>query len=218
MNRSSCSSLKNKKILVTAGPTWVPVDDVRVLSNISTGELGVALAKEARRCGGRVDLLLGPVGGLKVPKGIRVLRFTYFDDLRCLVIRRLRQKKYDLILHAAAVSDYLCRRAKGKISSRRASWELRLYPAPKIISMIRRLQPSAQIVSFKLESGVSDAVLRRRASEALRRTGADLVVANASSSKRYRGYVIDRDRVLARGDSRRKLAHVLMRILAQKCA
>lgn len=209
------ASLKNKKILVTAGPTWVSVDDVRVISNISTGELGVLLAKEAQCSGGRVDLFLGPVGVFEPPGGVRVFRFVYFDDLRRQVIRRLRQKKYDIILHAAAASDYLCRRAKGKISSRRASWILRLHPAPKIINMIRRLQPSACLVSFKLERGVSDAVMKRRALEALERSGADLVVANTLSPRGYRGYIIDQDSVLARADSRRMLARALMRILKE---
>ena len=99
--------LAGKKILITAGPTWVPIDDVRVISNISSGEMGTLLAKEARACGMDVDLILGPVTYSEPLKGVRVTRFKYFDELLKLVSSTLARKPYDVILHAAAVSDYL---------------------------------------------------------------------------------------------------------------
>jgi len=54
-------SLKNKRILITAGPTWVPIDTVRVISNIATGQTGILLAEKLRSLGAKVTLLLGPV-------------------------------------------------------------------------------------------------------------------------------------------------------------
>ena len=53
-------SLKNKRILITAGPTWVAIDSVRVISNIATGETGILLAKRLSLQGAKVTLALGP--------------------------------------------------------------------------------------------------------------------------------------------------------------
>ena len=54
------SQLKNKKILITAGPTWIPIDKVRVITNIFKGRLGIIIAKEAIKRKAKVTLLLGP--------------------------------------------------------------------------------------------------------------------------------------------------------------
>jgi phosphopantothenoylcysteine decarboxylase/phosphopantothenate--cysteine ligase len=61
------SQVKNKKILVTAGPTWVAIDNVRVISNTATGKTGILLAERLSRLGARVTLLLGPAGGCILP-------------------------------------------------------------------------------------------------------------------------------------------------------
>ncbi len=208
--------LRGKRILVTAGPTWVGVDPVRVLSNISTGEMGVAIAREAARRGAAVDLCLGPVG-IEAPVRARLFRFTYFSELQQLLDERLRTTRYDAIVHAAAVSDYLVNGASGKIASDKAVLTLRLTPAPKLIDRIRRAAPRAVLVMFKLEAGVSDAVLLRRALFGMRRSGADLVVANRFEGPAYRGFVLGEGRpVLCR--SRREAARRLMTVIAERIA
>ncbi|MBU1999188.1 MAG: phosphopantothenoylcysteine decarboxylase, partial [Candidatus Omnitrophica bacterium] len=69
------SNLKNKKILITAGPTWVPVDDVRVISNSASGETGILLAKRLSGQGAKVTLLLGPIGNYNPDKKIKLVLF-----------------------------------------------------------------------------------------------------------------------------------------------
>ena len=76
--------LKNKKILITAGPVWVPLDRVRVITNIFSGKLGWTIAKTAHQMGAQVTLLMGP-GKVILPdkkiKGLDIIYFRYFDEL-----------------------------------------------------------------------------------------------------------------------------------------
>ncbi|MFA5039364.1 MAG: phosphopantothenoylcysteine decarboxylase [Candidatus Omnitrophota bacterium] len=211
-------SLRGKKILITAGPTWVPIDDVRVISNTSSGELGFLLAREAVSCGMRTDLFLGPATHADSPQGARVARFKYFDELLKLISRTLTRRRYDLILHCAAVSDYLMEPVEGKISSKNEQLILRLRPAPKLVDLMRRLNPGAFLVMFKLEGRVSDAVLLKRALEAKKRASADLVVANRFQDGRYRGFILGSSDVLARSESKAGLVRSLFKILKEKTA
>ncbi len=211
------SFLKNKKTLITAGPTWVPIDNVRVISNVSSGELGLLLADNAAKFGSDVDLFLGPVARpVELGKKVKVTRFTYFNELLNGVVGAVRRKKYDVILHCAAVSDYLADRVKGKISSDNKELLLRLRRAPKIIDLIRKYNPDALLVMFKLEGAVTDAVLLKRALEAMKKVGADLVVANRFVGKNYRGFILGSKNILAKTVSKKVLAVELFKILENK--
>ncbi|MDD5575113.1 MAG: phosphopantothenoylcysteine decarboxylase, partial [Candidatus Omnitrophica bacterium] len=208
-------SLKGKKILITVGPTWVPIDDVRVISNISSGEFGTLLVQEAVARGMKADVFLGPVTHAGDLKGARVSRFKYFDQLLGLVSSALARKHYDVILHCAAVSDYLLEPVSGKISSGRKQLVLRLTPAPKLVRIMRRLNPRAFLVMFKLEGEVTDAVLLKRALEAMKKVSADLVVANRFQDGHYRGFVLGSKNILARSTSKPSLAASLFGILQE---
>jgi phosphopantothenoylcysteine decarboxylase/phosphopantothenate--cysteine ligase len=207
--------LKGKKILITAGPTWVPVDDVRVLSNVSSGELGMLLARRAKMLDMKVDLFLGPVGCVDPGRGITVSRFRFFNDLFELVKTRLKRNRYDFILHAAAVSDYLCYAVAGKISSSNSGLVLKLRRAPKIIEWIKRLNPKSFLVMFKLESNVSDSVLLKRSLEAMKRSKADLVVANTFQGGHYKGFILGAQDISVRARSKKELTRELFKILIQ---
>jgi phosphopantothenoylcysteine synthetase/decarboxylase len=208
--------LRGKKILITAGPTWVPIDDVRVISNISSGEMGILLAREAAARGLKVDLLLGPVGAVSLGKKIRVQRFRYFQELLDLIKKRPKVNKYDIILHAAAVSDYFCKPVAGKISSKKSAHFLKLKITPKIIGVMRRLNPEAYLVMFKLEGRVSDAVLLKRALEGMKKAGADLVVANRFVNGRYRGFILGARELLARTVTKKAMSLSLFRVLTTR--
>ncbi|HEX3000433.1 MAG TPA: phosphopantothenoylcysteine decarboxylase [Armatimonadota bacterium] len=101
--------LTGKRILISAGPTWVPIDAVRHIGNFATGRLGLALARETVRLGGAATLLLGPTP-LYSPeadqKQIEIRRYTYFDELHALVREAVGSGNYHAFLHSAAVSDY----------------------------------------------------------------------------------------------------------------
>ncbi|MFH1640662.1 MAG: phosphopantothenoylcysteine decarboxylase [Candidatus Omnitrophota bacterium] len=203
--------LRNKRILITAGPTWVPIDDVRVISNIATGETGILLAKEAKRFGAKVTLFLGPGNDYCFGKGVNIVRFRYFDEFRNKIRNELRKNKYDYIIHSAAVSDFKPQDfLKGKISSKGAI-KLRLKPLPKIYVDIRRLASEAKLVIFKLESGISDDTLIRRAKLQQYKAGAGLVVANSLNP--YRAFVINRGGDIISAKSKKELVKKLFKFI-----
>ena len=181
--------LKNKRVLITAGPTWVPIDTVRVISNIATGETGILLAEKLQKLGARVTLLLGPVAACCLNKKITVVRFKFFDELKNSLTRELKTKKYDIIIHSAAVSDFRPQaRFKGKLESGKAH-SFKLLPLPKIIHKIRRLAPESTLIPFKLESAVSGAALIKEAKTFLSKVKGEFIVANTLYP--YRAFLID---------------------------
>lgn len=203
-------SLKNKRILITAGPTWVPIDDVRVLSNISSGETGILLAKEAKRQGAKVTLFLGPVSNNGLT-GINLIRFKFFAELKNKLTRELRQRKYDVILHAAAVSDFQpAARIKGKLSSAK-KYNLKLSPLPKIIKIIKKIASPAKIVLFKFEPGASKETLLVKGRAVLKNSGAQLVVANCLVP--YRAFIIDKKSGVTQAKNKKQLAQKLIEAL-----
>ncbi|MGE5279377.1 MAG: phosphopantothenoylcysteine decarboxylase [Deltaproteobacteria bacterium] len=208
--------LGGKTILITAGPTWAPIDDVRVVSNVSSGELGCRLARAAAREGMKTDVFLGAATYPFAARGVRVARFRYFDELARLIETGLRRRQYDVILHAAAVSDFLPERTRGKISSTAGSAVLRLRRAPKLAARLRALNPKALLVLFKLEAGVSDAVLLARARRAMAQTGADLVVANRFARGGYRGFILGCGRTPTVIPARARLTRALFLALKER--
>ncbi len=184
-------SLKNKRILITSGPTWVPIDKVRVISNIATGRTGVVLADELRRSGAAVTLLMGPTGACCIGKGIKLIPFRFFDELKDAVVNELRSGKYDVVIHAAAVSDY---RPAGvlarKVKSDRKIWQLKLVPTVKIIDFIKKIDRSVFSVGFKFEPDAGRNLLIKRARGLIARSKLDLVVANSFKGNRYCAYIV----------------------------
>jgi len=208
-------SLKNKRILITAGPTWVPMDSVRVISNIASGETGILLAEKLSKEQAKVTLVLGPVERRGIDRRIRLVKFRFFEELRARLKKELSSKKYDIVIHSAAVSDFRPEQpVKGKFSSGKA-YELRLIPLAKIVTEIRRRAPEAKLVLFKLESGISDNLLLRRAEAALADAGGDLVVANRLIP-RYKAYLLDEKKIYFQAASKEKLAQALVKRLALK--
>ncbi|MFH1413790.1 MAG: phosphopantothenoylcysteine decarboxylase [Candidatus Omnitrophota bacterium] len=197
------------KILITAGPTWVPVDSIRVISNIATGQTGIALAEAAKRTGSKVTLILGPVYSDYQRAAVRILRFRYFNDLKKIIAEELSSRKYDLIIHSAAVSDFSAAGYKGKISSDK-NHKLILKPLPKIVKVIRRLAPKAKLVIFKLESGVSESTLIQRARRSQVQVRADIVVANMINP--YRAFIIDKEGKTLRVRNKVELVNRLLKI------
>ena len=198
--------------MITAGPTWVPIDDVRVISNVATGETGILLAREALRQGAKVTLLLGPAANAITDKRIRIIRFTYFDELRRVLVRELSTKKYDVIIHAAAVSDYRPKSAyKTKISSDLAQFDLKLISTPKLVNMVKRYDNSLLAVAFKFEPDAKTSVLASRAKALLDQAGMNLVVANTLRKGKYRAYIMEESNFLGPLLTKRGMAQALLK-------
>lgn len=171
--------LSGRKILITAGPTWEPLDPVRVLSNRSTGAMGIALAEEAARRGAEVHLLLGPTHRRPAPHpGLRLHLIETAAELLKAVQDNLHG--CELFIGAAAVSDYRPAEAqphKLKRSDPRAQ-QLALVENPDVLATaaatLREAGRPAVVVGFAAETEA----LVRHARDKLRRKGCDLVIAN----------------------------------------
>ena len=183
----------SKKILITAGPTWARVDDVRVITTIFSGNTGIFLARNFKKHGFRVTLIINsPYLDKAQLNGVKVIPFKYFEDFKEKITKELKAGCYDTIIHSAAVSDYkLAKAFKGKITSGKQSLMLKLTPAEKIIKTIRRLQKNATLIQFKLE--IKRKGLVKKAFKSLRENKSDFVVANALEDLKrgYKSFMID---------------------------
>jgi len=206
-------NLKNKKILVTAGPTWVSIDKVRVITNIFSGRLGLLIAKEAAKKGAKVTLLIGP-GPFSFfkskNKNLRVLHFKYFDELYNLMKREISSKKYDIVIHSAAVSDYTpTSHYKGKIKSGKENLIIKLKPTIKIVDQIKKWDKKVFLIKFKLEVNVKEKELIERAYESMLASDADLMVANDlkdMKGERQKAFIIDKEKKIILCQNKKEIA------------
>ena len=181
----SSSKLRGKKVLITAGPTIEYIDPVRVITNQSTGKTGVLLASEFVSAGARVTLIYGP-GKESPPKGVKLVRVETSKEMFDAVRKEMRQK-FDIVILAAAVSDYTPERPnKTKIKSLPNKILIKLKRAPKIIDVIRKIQKDVFLVGFKAETNTSRGRLINEAGIKLKESKADLIVANNIGLKKYR--------------------------------
>lgn len=204
-------------VLITAGPTWIKIDEVRILTNIFTGGTGVFLAKEF--CGKKhnVTLLLNPHCGHTLPKGVRVLFFRYFDELKGRIEKELKECAYEVIVHSAAVSDYTLKKPfPGKIPSTKKELSLKLTNTPKLIKRIRSLAKSSFLIQFKLE--IFKEGLLEKAITSLKDNKSDIVVANAYKDllKGYTAFIIDKSRRIREVHSQKALFTHLYKLCRQQ--
>ena len=179
------------KVLVTCGATWTPIDDVRVISNVSSGEMGHLIAQAFRQKRRRVTLIEGPVTHTLIDKKIKIIKYRFFDELARALKQEL-SKKYDIIVHAAAVSDFKVKGAfKRKISSDK-DLTLKLVATPKLIKDIKRLSPESLLVGFKLESNLDPKNVFKQVRSLFTSSGCDLVVANTLKNG-YQGFIVNAD-------------------------
>ncbi len=169
------NDLAKKKVLVTAGPTRIWLDEIRFISNPSTGKMGINLALEAASRGAEVTLLLGPTS-LEVPSAdIHTIHIETPQD----IINSINKiKAIDIFISAAAIGDYQPEKQKGKIPSKQKTLSLELKQTPKIIDYVKEKFPKARIVGFKAEVDVSKDELEKRAQKSLMEHKIDMVVAN----------------------------------------
>jgi phosphopantothenoylcysteine synthetase/decarboxylase len=149
------------KVVVTAGPSYEPIDEVRCLTNFSTGELGALLADQLALAGFEVVCLRGT--GATYPAALDKYQhqpFTTNDDLLARLAKLSHAHEIAAVFHAAALCDFTVQRVgdvagkaveSPKIESRSGGLTLHLEPAKKIIRELRGLFPRAVIVGWKYE-------------------------------------------------------------------
>lgn len=170
LSPSGC--LAGKKVVVTAGPTWEPIDPVRHISNPSSGKMGYAIAAEARRRGAQAVLVSGPTS-LADPPGAQVVRVRTAREMLSACLEHCR--KADAFISAAAVADYApVRASKEKRKKTEPTMTLKLARTPDIIESVSRRARPKVVVGFAAETSNLIANARQK----LRRKGLDVIVAN----------------------------------------
>jgi phosphopantothenoylcysteine decarboxylase/phosphopantothenate--cysteine ligase len=168
----SQKDLRGERVLVSAGPTREAVDPVRYLSNHSSGKMGYAVARVARRRGAEVVLVSGPVD-LPPPPGVRVLSVTTAAEMQRALETEFRSAS--VLVMAAAVADYRPREpAAQKLKKARAALELPLERTTDILTGLARRKGRRLVIGFAAETRHAVAEAKRK----LREKRLDLVVAN----------------------------------------
>jgi len=179
------SILKNKKVLMTAGPTIEYIDPIRVITNQSSGKTGILLASELISSGAKVTLIYGP-GIEKPPKGAKIINVSTSNEMFNAVKNEMK-RKYDIVIMAAAISDYTPEKpSKNKIKSNNNKIRISLKKTPKIIDYIKKYRKNVFLVGFKAETNISKKDLIKLANKKMMESSADMIVANDIGSIRYR--------------------------------
>jgi phosphopantothenoylcysteine decarboxylase/phosphopantothenate--cysteine ligase len=192
------------KILLTSGGTKIPIDMVRSITNMSKGTFGSAICKSFLEKDINVDFLMAE--GSRTPFELRIkypntvytaveteiwLGFVHryaayyreyvyktFDDYKKSLEELLSQNKYDIVILAAAVSDYEVKNVvQGKIRSSEDN-KIELSPLPKLIKKVKELNPDIFLVGFKLLVNSTDDELIQEAKKSIEKNNCDVVVAN----------------------------------------
>lgn len=181
---------QNKKILITAGPTYEPIDPVRFIGNRSTGKMGIAIAEAFAKQGAEVELVLGPTH----------LRPTH-SSINCHLVETGAEMyaeclKYfnacDIAIMSAAVADYKPTNvANQKIKKSDAVITLALEKTTDILFELGKLKKQQLLVGFALETEN----LIENATSKLNRKNLDLIVANYSSTA-GEGFGFDTNKVI----------------------
>jgi phosphopantothenoylcysteine decarboxylase / phosphopantothenate---cysteine ligase len=164
--------LAGRRIVVTAGPTWEPIDPVRFVGNRSTGRMGFAVAREAFARGADVTLVVGP-GTVEPPDGPRVVRVATAEEMRMAVLEA--GEDADAVIMAAAVADFRPKdAAPGKLKKEEGPPLLELVPTPDILAELGGVKGDRVLVGFAAETADVEAAGRAK----IVAKGLDLLVAN----------------------------------------
>jgi phosphopantothenoylcysteine decarboxylase/phosphopantothenate--cysteine ligase len=203
------SPLADRQVIVTAGGTREPLDQVRFVGNRSSGRMGVALAEAARERGARVTMLAANLQ-VPAPLGVEVVAAPTAADLRREALAR---GEADVVLMAAAVSDYRPAEAlAGKRPKDGDAWTVDLVPTADVARALGAARREGQVlVAFGAESG-EDGLARKRAM--LTDKNVDLVVYNDVGRDDVGFESEDNEVVLVSHDGERTVAKAPKRVIA----
>jgi len=169
------SPLAGKKVIVTAGPTYEPIDPVRFIGNHSSGKMGIALAKELYSRGADVSLIMGPSNLDFSANGISLIKVTTADEMYHAVMDL--SAKSDLIIMAAAVADYTpVTKAKEKIKKKEETLSVELTKTKDILkSLGENKKPGQILIGFALETENE----KENAINKMKNKKADMIILNS---------------------------------------
>ena len=211
---------KGKKILISLGGTYEPIDSVRGITNKSSGKMGLALAKEAYSRGADLTLVVAKVS-VEIPSVFDVVRVETSSEMNDAILKLIPD--FDIFISAAAVSDFEFRKKSDKKIDSSSSLFLNLKPTTKIIRQIKEINPDIFLVGFKAEFNISKDEIIECARRQIRDAGTDLVIANDISQANCH-FGSDSNEVLIVDDevlsvplaSKREIAKSIFDIISQK--
>ncbi|MDR2831237.1 MAG: bifunctional phosphopantothenoylcysteine decarboxylase/phosphopantothenate--cysteine ligase CoaBC [Methanobrevibacter sp.] len=187
---TSNRELNGKNILISIGRTIEHIDPIRVISNESTGKMGLEIIKEGYKQGANLTVISGKVD-IEFPKMIDVIKVDNSEQMSEEIKKQL--KTNDAFISVAAVSDFIPKSYDKKISSKN-SISVEFMPAEKIIEKVKDISPTVFLVGFKAEHNLSDEELINKGRKQINKSKSDLVVVNdtgrVSNSGLDRSYAI----------------------------
>lgn len=167
-----------KKVLITSGGTQEPLDDVRVITNKSTGRTAAAIADQFILSGFDVTYLHAENAKLPLLDCTKK-NYVTFKDIEKSLTDLLSDHHFDLVIHAAAVSDYsVAQSQNGKINSDQEKLVIELTKNPKLIDQIKKLSPKSQLIGFKLTSTTNPDEIQKKLESLFEKANCDFVVHN----------------------------------------
>lgn len=204
--------LAGRRVLITAGSTLEYIDPIRAIMNMSSGKMGMSLAKKASERGASVTLVYGhgsvdPNTYLK-DFSIEIRRVNTAEEMFESVMSKLFEDRFDIVILASATSDFsVAKKYRKKIESSVGKLEVTLVPVHKIISKLKRgCKYDVFLVGFKAEYKIAPSMLIEKAYTKLLESGADLIVANDVGKKDI-GFGSDNNEVYV-VDQQRKTVHL----------
>ena len=229
------------KIVITAGGTSERIDDVRTITNSSTGSLGFAIGNAfiAEEKVEKIYYLHGKRAVWPEHEKIEPIEIGGVMDLKENITRVLTEDKIDAVIHAMAVSDYMVHKVTtldklmgtedpahaqdltgNKISSDIDDLIIHMKRSPKVISCIKEVSPESILVGFKLLSGVPHEELIDVGYRLLQKNNCDFVMANdlrEIGNGFHKGYLIHRDKTYDSMNTNEEIAAMIVRrVLEEK--
>jgi phosphopantothenoylcysteine decarboxylase/phosphopantothenate--cysteine ligase len=210
-------------VLVTAGSTIEYIDPIRVITNLSSGKMGVAIAQEAQQMGATVTLVYGH--GTLSPEIDKIVRVNTGEEMYKAVVSELSSNRHDIAVMAAAVADFApAKRSDKKIETKLGKMELSLVATRKIIDEVKNNSKDTFLVAFKADYCVSESALIEKAYRKLKECGADIIVANdlgrkgsEPGSDNNEVFIVDRDKKIVHlpPESKAQVARRLLELVAE---
>jgi phosphopantothenoylcysteine decarboxylase / phosphopantothenate---cysteine ligase len=184
------SFMKNRKILISTGSTIEHIDPIRVISNTSSGKMGYSLLRKAIDLELDITVVKGSTSmdleytKLKDQFNFKLIEARSTEQMMTSIVGELSSKSYDIIILAAAVSDFKPKfYSSDKITTGTNSLVIRLVPTGKIVDQVKSIQRETYLVAFKAEYHVSERILLERSYQKLLDSNANMVVANDVSNE-----------------------------------
>ena len=174
--------------LVTAGSTVEYIDSVRILTNLSSGKMGLNIAQQCLDKGFNVTFVYGN-GSLNLPDDprMKIIKIKTAEEMLKTMKDQIFNEKQNVVFHTAAVADFSIshsnKKIPNKLDTRNGTKTIKLIPTAKIVDKIKQYDKNIFLVAFKAEYGISKKLLIKRAINKLDECKGNLIVANDVSKK-----------------------------------